>query len=59
MLLISNTVIKEYKVVEFLTTNRRAYREEYVGINNENKTVLIVAYVPTTPPPKSSQRMPT
>ena len=48
MLLKPNTVIKEYKVVEFLHTNRRAYREEYVGINNENKTVLIVAYDTTS-----------
>ena len=48
MLLKPNTVIKEYKVVEFLHTNRRVYREEYVGINNENKTVLIVAYDTTS-----------
>ena len=48
MLLKPNTVIKEYKVVEFLHTNRRAYREEYVGINNENKTVLIVTYDTTS-----------
>lgn len=44
MLLELNTNVKEYKVMEFLHTNRGAYREEYVGTGKDSKTVLLVAY---------------
>lgn len=44
MLLELNTNVKEYQVEEFLHTNRGTYREEYVGTNQDRKTVLLVAY---------------